>query len=396
MKNFWYQVRCYLSPYKDNTQAPGVFTALSIASLFLVILLVFSISLLGTEYLKNNKGFLAEVLPAVLVSLANEDRGSYQVSSLKTNPLLERAAQMKANDMASKGYFAHTSPEGVTPWYWFEAVGYDYKHAGENLAVNFSESKDVNQGWMNSPGHRENILNPNYTEVGIATAIGYYKGQETVFVVQLFGTPRQPAPAPTVATKAYEDPKPDVLSEKDPAIIVPGTVAGAETNTVVNKSPNSQARQVENIPTDPLQAAEITAVGGAVSKNSEVQGTVANVADETSQGTEFVDDSSFAGGEQALSPGGELLVVSPGQRTTSWQRWFFANETLPLRIAYSVITVLIFAGLCTMIIRGFYKDLPLNILLGIGLVLLMILLMYWLQLDADATCGNWFCGLFPE
>ena len=62
---------------------------------------------------------------------------------------------MKAQDMATLGYFAHVSPDGKTPWYWIEKVGYDYQYAGENLAINFSDSKDVTNAWMASPLHKE-------------------------------------------------------------------------------------------------------------------------------------------------------------------------------------------------------------------------------------------------
>jgi len=113
------------------------------------------------------------------------------VSELKVSPILEKAAQMKADDMASKSYFAHNTPDGKTPWYWLEQAGYRYIYAGENLAVNFENSEDVETAWMNSPGHFLNIMNPKYTEIGIATSTGIYKGREAVFVVQMFGKPSQ-------------------------------------------------------------------------------------------------------------------------------------------------------------------------------------------------------------
>lgn len=106
-----------------------------------------------------------------------------------SNDLLSAAAQLKANDMAAKGYFAHVSPDGKTPWYWIDKVGYSYDYAGENLAVNFIDSADVSNAWMASPTHRANILNPVFKEVGTATAVGTYKGRNAIFVVQLFGTP---------------------------------------------------------------------------------------------------------------------------------------------------------------------------------------------------------------
>ncbi|MEK7635044.1 MAG: CAP domain-containing protein [Patescibacteria group bacterium] len=132
---------------------------------------------------------LSAIYAAVLVNLTNQNRVAANLSELTVNPVLEKAAQMKADDMAIKGYFAHNTPEGLTPWYWFGQAGYEYKYAGENLAVNFENSEDVETAWMNSRGHFLNIVNPKYTEIGIATSTGIYKGRQAVFVVQMFGTP---------------------------------------------------------------------------------------------------------------------------------------------------------------------------------------------------------------
>lgn len=133
---------------------------------------------------------LSTIYASVLVNLANEERAADNLSELSVNPLLEKAAQMKADDMATKSYFAHNSPNGETPWYWIKEAGYEYTYAGENLAVNFRDSKEVHTAWKNSRGHFLNIINPKYTEVGIATSTGIYKGREAVFVVQMFGSPK--------------------------------------------------------------------------------------------------------------------------------------------------------------------------------------------------------------
>ena len=133
---------------------------------------------------------LSAIYASVLVGLTNQNRVAADLSELNVNPLLEKAAQMKADDMAARGYFSHNTPEGKTPWYWLEQAGYQYKYAGENLAVNFRNSEDVQTAWLNSRGHFLNIINPKYTEIGIATSTGIYKGRETIFVVQMFGTPR--------------------------------------------------------------------------------------------------------------------------------------------------------------------------------------------------------------
>lgn len=131
----------------------------------------------------------ATVLPAVLVDLANDARASSNTPALTRNSVLDNAARMKAEDMASSGYFAHTSPKGITPWYWFDKAGYYFSYAGENLAINFSESTDVENAWLASPTHKANIVNSNFTEIGIATIDGMYQGRPTTYVVQMFGRP---------------------------------------------------------------------------------------------------------------------------------------------------------------------------------------------------------------
>lgn len=137
----------------------------------------------------NGVDGLAAVVASTLVDLTNTDRSVRGLVSLKINPLLVQAAQAKADDMATKGYFSHNSPDGTTPWYWFGTAGYDFETAGENLAIDFFESAEVESAWMNSPTHYANIVNESFTEIGIATAHGMYQGHQTTFVVQLFGKP---------------------------------------------------------------------------------------------------------------------------------------------------------------------------------------------------------------
>jgi hypothetical protein len=172
----------------------------------------------GAAYYSRNyllSDEMAAVIASVLVDLTNDDRQDEGLGTLTVNPVLVAAAQAKANDMAEKGYFAHNSPDGTTPWYWFKNAGYAYAYAGENLAVDFSDSKDVARAWMNSPTHRANVLGQNFTEIGIATAVGTYKGHTATFVVQMFGRPARSAPvaqaAPVQPTRTVKPASPRVL-----------------------------------------------------------------------------------------------------------------------------------------------------------------------------------------
>ncbi|MES2668202.1 MAG: CAP domain-containing protein [Patescibacteria group bacterium] len=207
MKKLRTHVRDHLLPHEGNGFKPLLFTATGVGAVVAVLLLVQALYVLQTRFVFNETGFLASVLPGVLATLTNEDREEAGVPNLVQDPALARAAQMKADDMAEKGYFAHVDPQGREPWYWFDAAGYDYTYAGENLAVNFTDSEDVAEAWMNSTTHRANIVKPQYTRVGFGIAKGEYKGNETTFVVQFFATPR--------ATAAYQAATADV--EKKPA-----------------------------------------------------------------------------------------------------------------------------------------------------------------------------------
>ena len=89
--------------------------------------------------------------------------------------------------MIDNNYFAHVSPQKKSPWYWIEKNEYDYTYAGENLAINFTNSEDQQKAWMDSPLHKKNILNPNYDEIGVAVKRGVVEGKETTVVVQMFG-----------------------------------------------------------------------------------------------------------------------------------------------------------------------------------------------------------------
>jgi hypothetical protein len=161
----------------------------SILSLLIITLVLFA-QFHQYIFLKINHSLAGLVINSVVVDITNQERNSIGLGELKTNEALRKAAQAKADDMAKKGYFAHQSPDGKTPWYWIDQTGYTYIAAGENLAINFDYSKDVVNAWMNSPTHRANIVKAKYQEIGIGIAEGFYQGRPTVFVVQMFGTPK--------------------------------------------------------------------------------------------------------------------------------------------------------------------------------------------------------------
>jgi uncharacterized protein YkwD len=105
-----------------------------------------------------------------LLSSTNVARLSYDRNPLKLNPLLSKAAQAKANDMALKNYWSHNTPSGNPPWVFVSAVDYSYDKLGENLAAGFTDAPTTIDGWMASPSHKDNMLDDAYTEVGFGFA----------------------------------------------------------------------------------------------------------------------------------------------------------------------------------------------------------------------------------
>jgi hypothetical protein len=135
-------------------------------------------------------GGAGDVSSPNVVKQTNDVREKNGVGSLRLDPLLTRAAQMKAEDMAARGYFAHQAPDGRMPWDWIDSTGYDLLAAAENLAVGYPTDAELMSAWMQSEGHRHNLLNQKYTDIGIGIARGTYKGQDSLFVVQMLGKPR--------------------------------------------------------------------------------------------------------------------------------------------------------------------------------------------------------------
>lgn len=118
------------------------------------------------------------------------------LTALKENSKLDFSAEKKLQDMFMKQYFEHASPEGVGVGDLGTQVSYDYIIIGENLALgNFKDDKALVDAWMNSPGHRANILNKRYTEIGVAVGHGMYNGKSVWMSVQHFALPKSACPS---------------------------------------------------------------------------------------------------------------------------------------------------------------------------------------------------------
>ena len=223
--------------------------------LFLLTKVLFSFQILRFQ----RTSLFAELNAIRIIELTNQIRAQYGLPPVKENPVLDKAAQLKAYDMATNKYFAHFSPTGISPWYWFQQAGYKYHYAGENLAMNFIDSEEVVKAWFNSPSHRENLLNKNYTDIGIAILPGdpQINGLNKPIVVQLFGSPSNKAATNTKTTSTTLNttnttlPSQAVLGEEEkPTEIKPTTTIKTPTTT----KPNSVTSAIKTTTTIKTQA----------------------------------------------------------------------------------------------------------------------------------------------
>ncbi len=161
----------------------------SILFLFTLVFVIFQFVL--NYYSHSNSdilGFSSQINISEVVNITNQKRIDSGLSPLSLNQTLSDAAYTKGKDMINRDYWAHVAPDGTQPWKFFKDFGYSYRYAGENLARDFSSASSAVDAWMNSPSHKENILNPKYKEIGIGVVEGDLSGSDTTIIVQFFGT----------------------------------------------------------------------------------------------------------------------------------------------------------------------------------------------------------------
>jgi hypothetical protein len=203
------------------------------------------ISTLQTDARPRVLGYATDISVAGLLSETNQERAAAGKPALSLSGKLNTAAQGKANHMIANNYWAHTSPDGVSPWYWFGYAGYEYLVAGENLAYGFNTSSGVVNGWMNSSSHRANMLNGAYENVGFGIANGSnYQGGPNTVVVAHYGDPavlaeESPPPPPQPKPKATSQPAAVAQAADEPE---PKPKKEAEQEEEEEETPAAQAQ----------------------------------------------------------------------------------------------------------------------------------------------------------
>jgi hypothetical protein len=343
------KLKTFFVPRHDNDFKPHFFRERAVLGMALVIVLFF-VTAFALQSLVIRGGFsqIGAVISSTLVELANNDRKANDLGVLTVNPVLEEAARLKAQDMVAKGYFAHESPEGVEPWHWFEEAGYDFSFAGENLAVYFTDSVELQNAWMNSPSHRANILNSYFTEIGIAVVPGVYQGRDTVFVVQEFGRPKRGATLAT--TEQQTQIVPDVKNSADPEEVVEEPVVLGE-QVVATQEESVIVQETGAAPADMFIAV-------AQEDNGETT-VIAASQDELTEGD---------------AP--EPVVAAVSEENVSLVGKVAASPGTTLRIVYMILAGVILFGLFIMIVVEIRKQHSWHIALGVSLLVLMGVLLY--------------------
>ncbi len=205
-------------PHHSNNHRPKILhhTSLSIVIVFFLGLSLF-LRPLQHNY-PSVLGTAVNISTEELVRLTNEKRKEAGVAPLILNQELSSAAKAKASYMFEKNFWAHVAPDGTTPWYFIKDAGYQYQYAGENLARGFNSAPDVVDAWMASPSHRENLLSPNYKDIGFAVAQGSLTGSETILVVQEFGNKYVPEKENITEEKTPTSPPPSKIVVDNPSI----------------------------------------------------------------------------------------------------------------------------------------------------------------------------------
>lgn len=320
------RLRDLFIPRAENDYQPHSLRRAAMIGMLTLVLITFAVANLQSIVWVTSDWMVSTILPAVIVTETNKERAASALAPLSRSAVLDRAATLKAEHMAANEYFSHFSPDGVSPWYWFKQADYTFVHAGENLAVYFTDSREIVDAWMDSPKHRANILDGNYREIGIGVAQGEFEGYDTVYVVQLFGTPAAPAPV-TARTAAVATETNEPLAE----VRTEPRVAGAADNLPVR-----------------VETKEDTVVMYAEHMATTTGGVPATVARN--------DDRAGVTPHSLLA-----LATQPG---------------VVLQFVYTMVGGFVFVALLLSILIDLRRQQPLQIAYGGGLLVMMLVLLH--------------------
>ncbi|MGY4893261.1 MAG: CAP domain-containing protein [Candidatus Saccharimonadota bacterium] len=247
---------------KHNRYHPRILEPIGLLVAALAVLLLpltYNLSSSGTFQVL---GYATDITVEGLNAATNTQRANNGLPGLTIQGQLQQAAQNKAAHMFANNYWAHNAPDGTTPWSFINSAGYQYSLVGENLAKNFLTSSGVVTGWMNSAGHRANVLHSSFQHVGYGIMNGTLLGEEVTLVVALYGAPVQApaAPAAQQAPPAATQPAPATPQAAKPT--EPVTTEAPATEA----TPQPAAAEASPEPTSPAEESSIEPVAQTVAQ----------------------------------------------------------------------------------------------------------------------------------
>ena len=325
-------------PHEKHKNIPHLLRGKFVGLLSLLVVTLFFVNENNFRII-SGLNLTGAIYPAVLADMTNEDRTSGGLQKLTWNDTLEKAADLKAQDMVANSYFAHTSPRGISPWHWLSEVNYNFIYAGENLALDFTESRDVQEAWLNSPTHRANLLNQNYTEIGITAVDGMYEGRETTFVVEFFGKPTNVNLATNTVTLDESGDEPTILETKDET--TQPEIAGASTET----TPKPTLKIIEQV--DKEKEKFIGIENTTITESTPV-----------------------------------VQTVSTQGKYSAWYQRIAVNPTNAIKAIYSTILALVLMSMVLVMFKEYQKHHFKHLIMGLLLIVLTGVFLYSIESPA--------------
>ena len=332
-------------PHEKNRNVPNLLQKKFVALLSVLIVVLFYFNQNNFEIIRE-LNLTGAVYPGVLADLTNKDRAIEGMPDLAWSDTLENAARMKAEDMIQNSYFAHTSPSGVTPWYWLTKANYSFVYAGENLAIDFRESSRVEKAWLDSPTHRANVLSPRFTEMGIMALDGSFEGRNTTFVVEYFGKP--------IAFALPETNTNTVTSETTASLVKPGAELEPEVAGVSAENSKTETPKVETPKVVPVKIIE--------EKDEPTAKFV------VAQNIDLVDKSI----PESLNPG-------ENKPLSTWYTRLIVSPTNAIKTIYSTILGLILMAMMLMVSKEYQRHHTKHLVMGLMLMALIGVSLYFLN-----------------
>ncbi len=338
-----------------------------------------------------------------IITLTNDLRKSLSLGALTENTKLDIAADKKVQDMFINQYFAHVSPKNLDLDYFLQFASYkNYLTVGENLAMGYDNAADVMAAWEKSPTHYSNLVDPNFTQIGVSLAAGTYKDQDTVLAAQYFGLPQTVSQIaePTVKVKKSIE-KRSRLGKKTVLGATETIIKGEATSTMASVQTSLKSAQV--IVSQPAgnkddQVVRVSAIfpAGTSMVHAQVLGNdieMSPVGDAQSE-TEWTGQSIIQNDNKSITPP-SISFVDPSGRL---QRVDVSNNNIQPQKASVTSQYLLFKNSPNEDLGQIFNisSIYFKIILGLAIftILLNILIALWHKRRPKLIISSFFLVLF--